>query len=749
MTIFKNSKWITPELKIEPEVRKGAGYLRTKFTCGGKEVKLYATAHGLYEVRINGECVSGARLTPGCDAYDKRLQYQCIDISGLVNNGTNEILVTLGDGWYRGCNGIDGIRNLYGADISFLCAVIADGKDDEPILVSDDSWEGSENGPILLTDLELGENCDLNRDVKDWHKCKILEFDNSNLVSQKAPFITEHEVFEGKLIETPAKEKVYDFGQNLAGFTHIIVDNARGGEKLTLIHGETLDENGNFTISNFQPGDRNKSGGIKQEINLILKPGRNDYKPTFSIFGFRYAKLITDIDVSNISVMSIALYSDMKTTASFECGSESVNKLFSNSLWSMKSNFCDIPTDCPTRERAGWTGDAAVFVRTGTYLMECLGVYEKWLSNVRVGQHDDGKMAYICPKNSNPGRIAEMFSASVGWGDASVLVPWNLYRMYGDKEILSNNYEMMKKWVDFLTKRAGKSKLKNRFGRNPYRKFIIDTGMDYGEWCEPGADVMKTMTEAFKNGQPEVATAYFANSSRILSEIAKILGNEADAQRYGELAENAGKAYRHLVLKNGHISSKRQCEYVRPLAFGLLEDEDAKRAADDLNGLVIENDYHLNTGFLSTPYLCQVLADYGYVDTAYKLLLQKTYPSWLYSVEKGATTIWETWDGVREDGTVHDSLNHYSYGAISGWLLSGVCGIDYSFDQLVIKPVPSKALLYAKGSFDSPRGRIVSEWQYKGNDIHYHIEIPKGVNATIILPDGRHENVGSGKYDYT
>ena len=439
----------------------------------------------------------------------------------------------------------------------------------------------------------------------------------------------------------------------------------------------------------------------------------------------------------------------MKETAGFECGVDEVNKLFKNSVWSMKSNFCDIPTDCPTRERAGWTGDAAVFVRTGAYLMDCRGIYEKWLANVRIGQHSDGKMAYICPKNSNPGKITEMFSASVGWGDAAVLVPWNLYRIYGDEQILKDNYEMMKKWVDFLGRRAGKSKLKNRFGKNPYRKYIIDTGMDYGEWCEPGADVMKTMMAAFKDGQPEVATAYYAFSSGILAKISKILGNSADADKYKEISEKATEAYRYLVLKDGHIRSERQCEYVRPLAFCLLPEKEAVEAAKDLNELVVKNDYHLNTGFLSTPFLCSVLADYGYADTAYRLLLQKSYPSWLYAVEKGATTIWETWDGVREDGTVHDSLNHYSYGAVSGWLLSGILGIRYDFDKVLIKPVPDERLKFAKGYYDSPRGRIVSEWRYieNLNTFAYHFEIPGGMEAELELPGGEKRILTSGSYE--
>lgn len=747
---FMKSKWITPELQIEPDIRKGAGYLKKSFTYEGGSAQLYATAHGVYEVQINGKGITDARLTPGCDAYNKRLQYQIYDVTDWLKSGTNEISVTLGDGWYRGCNGIDGVRNLYGTDISFICSMVVNGDSTNPILYTDSSWQASESGPILLTDLELGENYDANIETCDWHQAVELSFDDTNFIAQTAPFILEHEQFEGRLITTPNGEKVYDFGQNLAGYTAFVVENAKGGELIKLVHGETLDENGNFTIANFQPGDRNKSGGIKQEINYICKPGRNEYKPHFSIFGFRYARVESDIPAEQIDIKSIAVYSDMRETASFICGNDDVNQLFKNSVWSMKSNFCDIPTDCPTRERAGWTGDAAVFVRTGAYLMDCRAVYEKWLSNVREEQHDDGKMAYICPKNSEPGKIAEMFSASVGWGDASVIVPWNLYRIYGDEQILRDNYEMMKKWIDFLSERAGKSKLRNRFGRNPYRKYIIDTGMDYGEWCEPGTDVMKTMMNAFKNGQPEVATAYYAYSSGILSQVAGILGHHEDADHYRDISEKAKSAYQHLVLKEGRINSERQCEYVRPVAFGLLRDDVSEQAVADLNTLVINNDYHLNTGFLSTPFLCKVLADNGYSETAYRLLLQKSYPSWLYAVDKGATTIWETWDGIREDGTVHDSLNHYSYGAISGWLLSGVAGIDYDFKHIVIKPVPHKSLGFVRASYDSPKGLIISEWQYESDtdSFSYHIVVPDGVNATIKLPDGRCEEVCGGDYKY-
>ena len=335
-SIFGNAKWITPEEKTEAEVRKGAGYLRKSFEVredmrNGNERKetflLHATAHGLYGIRINGEPVTNALFTPGCDEYDKRLQYQTYDVTKYVCAGRNEMIVTLGDGWYRGCNGIDGVRNLFGEDLSFLCRLEVG----RTILQTDESWEGAQDGPILLTDLELGETYDARRENQQtWHPVRVLGFPFSNLVSTETVPVTEHETFEGKLIITPNGEKVYDFGQNLAGYSSFVVEDAKEGQEIILIHGETLDENGNFTIANFQPGDRNKSGGIKQEIHYICKQGRNEYKPSFSMFGFRYAKLVSDPDfpAEKLRVKSIAVYSDMRETAAFTCSEESINRLY-------------------------------------------------------------------------------------------------------------------------------------------------------------------------------------------------------------------------------------------------------------------------------------------------------------------------------------------------------------------------------------------------------------------------------------
>ena len=435
----------------------------------------------------------------------------------------------------------------------------------------------------------------------------------------------------------------------------------------------------------------------------------------------------------------------MKQTAFFECGNADVNRLFENSLWSMRSNFVDIPTDCPTRERAGWTGDAGVFAPTAVMLMDCYPVLRKWLADCRIAQKKNGIVANIAPANNVTGIIGRIIRGSAGWGDASVLVPWALYNAYGKTEILEENYDMMCRWVDFSAKRAEKTRRKNL--KNPYRKYLVDKGFHFGEWLEPDVPSMDAMRKTMTEGSPEVATAYLYRSASLLTKIAELLGKPEDAAHYRAIAEGARNAYRWQFVKDGRIESARQCAYVRPMAFGLLEEEELPQAAEDLAALIGKCGGHLNTGFLSTPDLCRVLADNGRIEEAYRLLLQDTCPSWLYAVKKGATTIWETWDGVREDGTVHDSLNHYSYGAVSGWLIDGVCGIIFGEGKLTIAPKPDRSLGYAEGVWESPVGRIESGWCYEENRLVLDIELP--VPAKVILPDGsvREECVGAHHYE--
>jgi alpha-L-rhamnosidase len=448
--------------------------------------------------------------------------------------------------------------------------------------------------------------------------------------------------------------------------------------------------------------------------------------------GFRYAKLETDADLSDAKFTALAVYSQMEQTGTFTCGNDLVNRLVENCIWSQKSNFCGVPTDCPTRERAGWTGDAGIFVDTGLDMMDCYPVFAKWLGDCRCLQHKDGRVTMIAPAINRPGFMTDMLAGSAGWGDASILVPWAMYRRTEDLRILETNYPMMQHWLGYLLGRTKAGKLKKLLKKNPYKQYLIAGGMDYGEWCEPGIDNIKQMIQ----GNHDVATAYLSWSAANLAQIADVLGRFEDASRYREIAEGAKKAYCAEYTVDGKIESQRQCQYVRPLRFDLLPEETRAQAAADLAQLVKDNGYHLNTGFLSTPYLCEVLAEYGYIEEAQNVLLQEDYPGWLYAVKKGATTVWENWDGIDEQGKVKASLNHYSYGSIAGWLIRSVCGIRQEGQKITISPVVLPQLGYAEAAYDSPVGRIVSAWRcQEDGSVTYTIHIPPNTRAVFLAGD--------------
>ena len=740
-----HAKWINPELECDPAVHKPASYLRTSFEADQvSDARLYITCHGLYEAYLNGERVGSFVLAPGTSSYDKSLAYQTYDVTPLIKKGKNEVMVILGDGWYRSCSGVDGDRNLYGEDVALYFQLEAEG---QVICISNENWTASQNGPLRENDMQQGETYDaMLEEITEFHPVKTEAFGLKNLVCSNSLPIAERERFEGKIIQTPNGETVIDYGQNLAGYVEFTVW-AHEGDKIVLTHGETLDENGNFTAENFQDRKRHKEGGPEQRVTYICKEGENHYKSRFTIWGFRYAKVETEIDLAEARFTSIAVYSDMEQTGTFECSDIYVNQLVQNSIWSQKSNFCDVPTDCPTRERAAWTGDMGVFAETGLFLEDCYPVIRKWLGECRLNQYEDGKVANIAPKNNKPSFFSGMLAGSVGWGDASIIVPYVMYKWTGDIRILEENYEMMQKWYQFLENRAKQKPLNpiKRLKKNPYRNYTIETGVDYGEWCEP--DVESTM--AMRTPQEKVSTAYFAYSGKLLSEIAGILGKNVDEENYRQIAENAKKAFRYIATEDGKINSVRQAEYVRAIAFDLLNQEEKAQAAAELDQLVINDGYHLNTGFLSTPSLCPILAEYGYLETAYKLLLQDTMPSWLYAVKKGATTIWETWDGIDENGKPKASLNHYSYGAVCGWLFQGVCGIHLEGNKITIRPMPYRLLQYAKASYRSPVGEIASGWKYEGDKLIFDVEIPPNTEAEVILPDESTRILEPGKHKFS
>ncbi len=741
------AKWINPEGNIDPETRQRASYLKKTFMLSkpGKG-RIYGTAHGIFDVYLNGVHLDDRLLMPGTTQYDTRLALQTIDCTAALQEGENELIVTLGDGWYRGSLSNNLNLNVFGMDVALLLWVEKDG---EVVCATDETWVASQSGPLGENDLKAGETYDARKEeINDWHAVTTEQFSLENLIYPESVPVRKMERFPAKLITTPAGETVLDFGVNIAGFVEFAIQ-GKAGQKLILTHGETLDENGNFTIENYR--NPAKKDFMYQRVEYVCKEGLNRYCPTKTYFGFRYVKAEGDVQIHPQDFIAVAIYSDMPRTGYFSCGNADVNQLFENALRSMKGNFVDIPTDCPTREKDGWSGDAQAFVHTAMYLMDCYDVYAKWLRELADGQTEEGKIASVAPRRCiyEPGSLSALMDGSVGWSDAIEIIPTELKKRYGDGRIGENCYEAMKMWIGYLLNLAKEGRDKNK-AKVPEElwPYFIDHGFLWGEWLEPGQESVSYMTNIMREGEPEVSTAYLSYGSRLVSEIALTVGKSEEAAFYADIADKAKTAYRLICTEDGKISGDRQCRYVRPVALGLLNEEEKQAAVDGLAQALKRNENKLNTGFLTTHDLCRVLTDYGYSDVAYDLLLQTECPGWLYSVQHGATSIWETWDAVREDGSVHDSHNHYSYGAVVSWLFDSVCGIRLENGQIIICPHPDKRLEHAEAVYDSPVGRIASKWRYDGLQVTYEIEIPENCTACIRLPGNEEAIVEAGKYKY-
>ena len=758
------AKWIDPEKETNPANQYPASYLRTEFHIKEeiKQARLYITSCGLYEAWINGSRVGDQVFTPGCTNYDKMLQYQTYDITKLLSKGDNAIGAILGDGWFRGCLGNNALRNVYGERLLLLAQMEIELESGSTItVITDHNWKTTQDGPIRMNDLQDGEEYDANREMPEWSNTGFHDgtwnnvsegnWDYDVLVGMNSVSIREKEEFSPKLLHTPDGNTVLDFGQNMAGYVAFSVSGKKG-HKVTLIHGESLDQNGNFSMDNNNNSSKPKNHPLKQEIYYTLSGiGMERYKPHFTIHGFRYVLVKNwpePLKPENFT--AIAVYSDMKQTGHFECSNNLINQLVKNTLWSQKSNFLDAPTDCPQRERAGWTGDAQVFTRTGSTLMDAAAFYSKWMKDIALQQDASGMVMNVTPSiGTDKDKVLRTIEGSAGWGDAAVIIPWTIWKVYGDRRILEEQWNSMKAWVDYEAACAKKTHWSRIFKFNPYRKYTWDTKFHWGEWTEPvsrdykGDNVMKNILFSV----PEVATAYFAYSSRLLSECAVVLGKMEEAAKYQQLSEKVTKAYQYNFSKNGKIKSSRQCLYVRPLAFNLLPEAHRQQAADRLAKLVAERDYHIGTGFLSTPDICKVLCDYGHTDTAYQLVEQTGVPSWLYAVKKGATTIWENWDCINEDNVVKaSSQNHYSYGAIVGWFFQYVAGIDMEqeavgYKNFVIAPRPGGSLTKAKGIAESLYGEIESAWEKTQDSFTLKVKIPANTSAKIILPCNNSNNV--------
>ena len=740
-----HAKWINPELDVPEErlrERRPGNLLRRVFRVDSTDhARLYITARGVYAVRINDKPIEEFFLAPGTAQYDKRLPVQTYDISDYLRVGDNEIRVLLGDGWHRGCMGFWLNTHVFGTDVALLCQLEVGGA---PVLCSDESWETAVDSPLGLNDHMGGETYDARLEtVAQWRPVRIEDHGFSNLIGQNSVPIIAGERLDARAFRDSNGDLVLDFGENIAGYVEIDVV-AHAGQVLELQHGETLDETGAFTVANFQ---NNSVPYTHQKIRYICKEGRNQYHQNSCYFGFRYAKVTTDIDLSEARFTAVATYSDMEQVGYFQCANEKVNQLFRNAVRSMKGNFVDVPTDCPTREKSGFSGDCQAFVDTAMYLMECYPVYRKWLLEQQATQQENGKIYQVAPHPDGEPDISA-FDGAAGWCDSIEIIPFKMWQRYNDDATVRENYEACKKWMLFSLMRQQDTRPENAWIPEALQPYYADQEFHWGEWCEPGTDIGAYIEHIQQHGEPEVATAYLSYGCRLVARMASYLGEEEDVRRFTEIADKAAEVYRLVFAPEGLVDSPRQCRYIRPVILDLLPEDKKRENIAVLARKIAENGYKLNTGFLTTYELCRVLTDYGEVETAYRLLLQEESPSWLYAVNCGATSIWENWDGMREDGTVRSSFNHYSYGAIVSWLMDRACGITCQRGDIVIRPYPHVMLGSAQASYNSPYGLIESSWEYTDSEVCFKISIPANQTAAICLPDGSEYHVLTGQYEY-
>ena len=707
-----------------------------------KSARLYATACGIYSAYINGKKVS-MPLAPGITDYRKRVQYQTYDVTDLIKE-KNIINIDLADGWYRGSCGAWGLKNQYGCETKILAQLeiqYIDGSTDT--VITDSSWLWSNDGPVRFADNKDGEIVDANKVATYYTRAKLTSHNVTPSASNNVP-IAEKETFKGKMTTAPSGKKIIDFKQNFAGYVSFKI-NAKKGQKITFRFGEMLDDNGELTLKNIQCKNKKITTPL-QTIEYTCKDGVNEYKPNFAIFGFTYMEIDTDIEVSADDFTAIAVYSDMEETGFFESSNELLNKFVTATKWSTKSNSTDLPTDCPTRERHGWTGDAQIFFNTAAYLFDYATFSEKYIRDVFDWQQKDGKLPQIVPYGGVDFFMSWM-NGSVGWSDVGVLIPYRFWKIYNDDCLIKKYYNGMVKYAKFMISRCGKwTPLKHNIRLSSKNsKYFVNFGQSYGDWAEP-KDVFPNDWKNTVMPNPEESTAYTSYILALMCEIAKYMGDDANLPLFKEYSDGCKKAYGELITKKDYsLDTDRQAKLVRPLFMNLLDESSTEFAKKRLVKALDNYGWRLGTGFLSTPFILDVLADIN-IDYAYKLLENEEMPGWLFMAKMGATTIWESWEGTQAQGGIA-SLNHYSKGAVCEWLFKEMCGINVSGENhYVIKPLAGGHFDFAKAEYKSIFGTVKSGWKKRNDKYTYEIEIPANCTAEIVLPNGEKQTVTAGKH---
>ncbi|MEW1837257.1 family 78 glycoside hydrolase catalytic domain [Nonomuraea angiospora] len=782
------ARWIEPS---EPQPgepgQRPAHLMRRTFAVPAavKRARLYATAHGIYEAFLNGRRVGDLELTPGFTAYRRNLHVQTYDVTALLTEGAAVLAAVLSDGWFRGRTGAMRMAGGFGPRTALLAQLRIEHADGSLTVVGTDGEWLSTTAEIAAADLMDGERHDLRLalpgwsapgfDATGWSKAEEATGDLyanfARLTASPAPPVRAvEEITPIEVTPLPSGAHLVDLGQNINGRLRLRLP-AQNGE-LTLTHGEALGRDGDLTTEHlrgidFFTGDKLPAG----QVDTVIPSGREGeaFEPRHTTHGFRYVRVegaagpLTTADATGVVV-----HTDLRRTGAFSCSDERLDRLHDIAVWSFRGNACDIPTDCPQRERAGWTGDWMLYVSTAALLYDVAGFSVKWLRDLAADQWDDGCLNNFAPDPGGtaaqhlPADLLDRFAGSSGWGDACVIVPWELYRAYGDLDLLHEFRPMMVRWVEFAAERARTRRHPSRVERSPepapHERYLWDGGFHWGEWTEPGVD-----PEAFRTAdQGAVATAYLYRSACLLARISELTGHHEDSARYTDLAAHVLDAWRtEFLAADGSLTPAApatQATYVRALAFGLVPDQLRAAAAERLAALIRAAGTHVGTGFLATPYLLPVLADHGHLDLAYQLLLRDGEPSWMTMLERGATTIWEHWNGIDADGRPDASLNHYSKGAVISFLHTHTAGLrpvedpgpdSAGYRRFTVRPLPGGGLTRAETTLDTPYGTARSAWRVDADGgFELTVTVPAGTEAEVVLPDGRAFHARPGTHVY-
>lgn len=741
------AEWITHRIPAQ-ETACPVFVRRFRARKAVRKARLYATACGVYEAEVNGRKAGDAFLAPGWTSYRNRLQYQAYDITELLKgpgigeesesgDGTaeeNEIAITLGNGWYKGDLGFDAKPNRYGDRTALLAMLRLEYEDGETACIGTDTdWE-VETREIRFSEIYHGETQDFKAGRQKLGKAVLFENKDSigHIVAQESEpvRVTKRFTMPEKIV-TPRGEQVFDFGQNMAGLVEVRLPRL-SGEKLAIRHGETLDKEGNFYTENLRSAKCTDTYLYGEDM-----VGKT-VMPHFTFHGFRYICVEGAEEALPEQFAACAMHTDMQETGSFRSDNKLVNQLQSNIHWGQRGNFLDIPTDCPQRdERLGWTGDAQVFAGTAAYNFNTALFFRKWLRDMAAETTPEYGVPHVVPN------ILGRQAGAAAWSDAATIIPWNLYQVYGDKEMLSEQFSMMKSWVDYIRSRVSENGL-------------WQTGFQYGDWL--ALDIESGSTD--RTGGTDkylVANAYYAYSTGILRDAAAVLGMAEEEKEYGELYESIVEAInREFVTATGRLVSETQTACVVMLHFNLAKPEYRKRILDTLETNIGMHHNHLTTGFVGTPYLCHCLSENGLHELADEIFMKEDFPGWFYAVKKGATTIWERWNSVLPNGDFDESgmnsLNHYAYGSIGSWMyekIAGIHALEPGYKKISIRPLLTKGMTEVSAVYESVYGTIKSAWSCRDGVIKVDVRIPANTTAVIFLPEKEGEiTVGAGDYHY-